>query len=191
MMEHLSDKIAEFVFEELSPSDMITANRHVAECPPCRIELEQFQQTHAMLKTSSDVEPPRRIIFEVEKPRVIPWVWRWLAPMAASAAVALAVVQLSPRPQPQPQIVERVVVQPQAEQPAAQPVDYQKIIAELRSSERLWLANELKKHDSAQQREIQRVRGDLAFLDTYQRAAYREMAENSAAIQLLAQKDAR
>jgi hypothetical protein len=195
MMEHLTDKIAEFVFEELLPSDMIIANRHAAECPSCRIEVEQFQQTHAMLKTSMDVEPPRRIIFEAEKPRMIPWVWRWLAPMAASAAVALMVVQLSPQ-RPQLQIVERVVPAPQVAVPAsqltAQPIDYQKIINELRDSERAWLAQELKKRDVMQEQQIQRVRGDLAFMDTYQRATYREMAENAAAIQLLAQRtDAR
>ena len=125
---------------------------------------------------------PRRIMFEFEKPRVTSWVWRWLAPMAASAAVALAVVSLAPRQQPQPQIVERVVekqVVTQSQPSAAEPVDYQKIQA--------WLTTELNKRDR-QAKELMRVRGDLALLDSYQRAVEKETWNNASSIQLLASK---
>ncbi len=179
-MSHLSERVAEFVFEELSASEMAEARRHLAECSGCNEQVKEFQLTHAMLKSSPDLEPPRRIMFEFEKPRVAVWMWRWLGPMAASAAVALAVVNFAPRPQPQ--IVQRVVQQQIAAQPAqpvaAQAIDYPKIEA--------WLASELKKRDSVQAKEIQRVRGEIDLLDRYQRAAHRETMENERSIQLLA-----
>jgi anti-sigma factor RsiW len=152
MSSHLTEKLAEFVFEELPMPEMAEGRRHLAECSDCREQVEQFQSTHAMLRTSVDVEPPRRIMLEFEKPRVASWMRRWLAPMAASAAVALAVVTFVPRPQPQ--IVE--------------------------------LANELKKQSAAQEKEILRVRGELALLDSYQRATERETIDNGSSIQLLA-----
>ena len=184
-MTHLGEKVAEFAFEELSAGEMAQAKRHVADCAECRGEVEKFQQTHAILKTSLDVEPPQRIVFEVEKPRLVPWMWRWLAPMAASAAVAMAVVTFAPAKT----IVERTVVQQQpAVQPAAQPVDYGEIIKELRIAQEAWVVAELNKRDTVQNKEIQRVRGDLALLDSYQRAVWRDTIENASTIQLLAQK---
>jgi hypothetical protein len=188
-MRHVTDKIAEFVFAELSETEMVETKRHLAQCADCREQVGQFETTRMMLKTSPDVEPPRRILFEFERSRVATWMWRWLAPMAASAAVAFAVVQFTPRPQPQ--IVEHVVTQP-AVQPAAEAVDYQRIINELRASERVWLANELTKQNLSHARELLRVRGELDQLEGYQRASYREIVDNSRSIQLLAAKtDAR
>jgi len=184
-MTHINEKIAEFVFQDLSAQEMAEARIHVAECSACREQVAQFQSTYAMLKTSPDVEPPRRILFEFEKPVVASWIWRWLAPMAASAAVALAVVHFAP--QPQPQIVERVIQQPAA-QPAAQPVDYQKIIDELRASQEVWLANELKKRDSANGQEIRRLHSEVAALDYYQRKIERENWDTARDVQLLAAK---
>lgn len=185
-MSHLTDRLAEFVLGELSSPEMTEARRHLNDCPDCRARLNEFQQTYAMLKTSPDVEPPRRIIFEVEKPRLVPWIWRWLAPMAASAAVALAVVSLAPRPEPQ--IVERIVQQPlpgQPAQPAVQPVDYDRIVNELRASNEAWLAKELQKRDDAQAREIQRVRGELELVISQQWGARRDNAELMAMLQPL------
>jgi anti-sigma factor RsiW len=182
-MSHLSEKIAEFVFEELSPSEMAEARRHLSECSHCREQVTGFQSTYTMLKTSPDMEPPRQIMFEFEKPRVAAWIWRWLAPMAASAAVALAVVSLAPRPQPQ--IIERVVQQqvaaqssPAAQAVAAQSIDYRQIQA--------WLNSELKKRDAAQAKDIVRVQAAIEALDNYQRQVYRETEQNAGAIQMLA-----
>ena len=180
-MTHLGERIADFVFEELSASEMAQARQHIGECSECQQQVEQFQRTHAMLKTSHDVEPPRHIVFEVEKSRLVPWIWRWLAPMAASAAVAMAVVTFAPATR----IVERTVIQ---QQPVAQAVDYDKIITELRASQEARLVAELNKRDVAQNKEIQRVRGELALLDSYQRAVWRNTIENASSIQLLAQK---
>ena len=66
-------------------------------------KVEHFESTYRMLKSSTDVEPPRRLMFEFEKPRAAGWLWRWLGPMTASAAVAFAVVTFTPRPQAPPQ----------------------------------------------------------------------------------------
>jgi hypothetical protein len=67
-------------------------------------KVEHFESTYAMLKSSPDVEPPRRIMFEFEKPKAAAgWLWRWLGPMTAAAAVAFAVVTFTPRPQAPPQ----------------------------------------------------------------------------------------
>ena len=184
-MSHLSDRLAEFVFGELSTSETAEAHRHLAECSDCRDQVGQFQKMHAMLKASPDVEPPRRMVFEVEKPQFAPWLWRWLAPMVASAAVAWAVVAIAPRPQP---VVERVVVQQQVPQPVAQPIDYEEIISKIRASQEGWLANELRRHDAAQVKEIERVRGELALVDGLQRSMWKETIENASSIQLLAQK---
>jgi hypothetical protein len=137
-------------------------------------KVEHFENTYARLKSSPDVEPPRRLMFEFEKPHKAAWISRWLAPLTASAAVAFAVVTLTPRPPAQPQIVERVIQQ-QVSAPA-QAVDYQKTIDELRA--------ELNKRDAAQAQEIRRVRGEVAALDNYQRMVERETWQNAS--QLLA-----
>jgi anti-sigma-K factor RskA len=176
-MPHLTEKIAEFIFGELSAQEMAEAQRHLSECSDCRDQVEHFQTTYAMLKASPDVEPPRRILFEFEKPRTSAWIWRWLAPMAASAAVAAVVVTFTPRPQQPPQVIERVVRE-QAAAPPAQPVDYQKIIDDLRE--------EIKQRDAAQARQLQDVRHDVALLDKYQQSVERETWDNGASIQKLA-----
>lgn len=182
-MTHINDKIAEFVFGELSKRDMAEAAGHLGQCTACREQVEQFKSTYAMLKTSPDLEPPRRTIFESEKPVASPWIWRWLGPMAASAAVALAVVSFAPRPQPQ--IVERAPQQP-AVQATTQPVDYQRIINELRPAEQAWLETELKKRDAVHAAELQRVRADVASLYVDQKSLERETWENGGSIQKLA-----
>ena len=184
-MTHINDKIAEYVFEELSKQDMAKAKSHLAECSACREQVEKFQSTYAMLKTSPDLDPPRRTVFEFEKPAAASWVWRWLGPMAASAAVALAIVSFAPRPQ----IVERVIDQPLPQattQATTQPVDYQRIINELRPAEQAWLETELKKRDAAQAAQLQSVRADVASIYLEQQRLQRETWENGGSIQKLA-----
>jgi anti-sigma factor RsiW len=164
-MSHLSEKLAEFVFGELSAPEMAEAQRHLAECADCRQEIESFQSTYAMLKSSPDAEPPRRILFEFEKPRATGWIWRWLAPMAASAAVAWAVVTFSPRPQPQVASVQ-------------QQAAVQQLIDGIRA--------ELKDRDAAETKEFQRVRGQMELLEAYQQSLDRDIAESKSAMQLYA-----
>jgi hypothetical protein len=102
--------------------------------------------------------------------------------MAASAAVALAVVSFVPRP---PQIVERVIQQPPA-QAATQPVDYQRIINEVRPAEQAWLETELKKRDASHAAELRSVRADVASMYVDQKKLERETWENGGSIQQLA-----
>src|SRR5438876_725332 len=90
-MSHVNDKIAEYVFEELPAEEMAEARKHVAACMDCKTHVEQFQQTHAMLKASPDVDPPRNIIFEFQKPTVSR-LWRWLPAAAVAAVLILAIV---------------------------------------------------------------------------------------------------
>jgi anti-sigma-K factor RskA len=178
-MPHLKEKVAEFIFGELSAQEMADAQNHLAQCADCRQQVEHFQTTYAMLKTSHDVEPPRRIMFEFDKPRAAAWIWRWLGPMAASAAVAAAVASFTPRPQSQPQIIQRIVQQPgPAAAAASQPVDYQQMIDDLRA--------ELKKRDTQQVKEFQRVRGEMALWEAYQLKLERDTDSNASQIQLLA-----
>jgi hypothetical protein len=184
-MTHLTEKVAEFVFGELSPSEMAEGQRHLAQCSECRQQVDQFQNTYAMLKASPDAEPPRRILFEFEKRQAAGWVWRWLGPMAASAAVALAIVTLTPRPQPQ--VIEHVSKQEVAAAtpaptpaPGAQQINYQQVIDDLRT--------ELKERDVAEGKEFQRVRGQMALLEAYQQSMDRDIAESKSAMQYLASK---
>ena len=184
-MTHINDKIAEFVFEELSKRDMAEAKGHLTECSACREQVEQFRSTYTMLKTSPDLNPPRPTVFEFEKTAAHSWIWRWLGPMAASAAVALAVVSFAPRPQ----IVERVIQQPAPQtttQAATQPVDYQRIINELRPAEQAWLETELKKRDAEHTAQLQSVRADVASIYLEQQRLQRETWENGGSIQKLA-----
>src|SRR2546423_15026168 len=88
-MTHLGEHITDFVFGELSASEMDEARRHIAGCEACRQEVEQFERTRSMLKMLPDVEPPRSIVFEVERPGTA---WRWLVPVAAAAAILIAVL---------------------------------------------------------------------------------------------------
>jgi hypothetical protein len=183
-MTHITDKIADFVFQELSAPELLEAEEHIGKCSACRKQVEEFHATLSMLKASPEIEPPRKICFEFEKPRAASWLWRWVAPMAASAAVALAVVNFAPR---QVRVVERVVEQP-VTQPTTQPIDYQKIINELRASDQVWLENELQKRDVSAGKEVLRLRGELAALDFYQHRLQRETWENARDVQLLAAK---
>jgi hypothetical protein len=141
-------------------------------------KVEHFRSAYKMLKASPDVEPPRRIMFEFEKPRQAAWLWRWLAPMTASAAVAFAVVTLTPRPQAPPQIVREVRQQVPA--PVPNQVDYQATIDQLQS--------ELRARDVAQSKEIQRVRGAMDEMAEIQQQIRRDNIENQADIQQLASK---
>jgi negative regulator of sigma E activity len=182
-MAHLEDKLAEFFYGELSPSEMIEARRHVDQCGECRLAIEQFERTHLALKAMPEAEPPRHVVFSFPQHRAwLSWFnWPSMAAASATAAIVAAVIiRLAPLPGPTPASVPTptpTVVQ-------AERVDYDKIIREVRQSERVWLASELEKRD----REIQRLHGELAYYENFQRAVMKETFENGSAIQLLAQR---
>jgi hypothetical protein len=167
---------------------MTDAAAHLETCADCGRQFEEFRRTYAMLKASPDGDPPRPMVFRVESRRAVSWIWRWAGPMAAAAALALAILTFAPRRQT---LVERVVVQqpaPAAVETAGRPVDIDRIIAEVRSSQQAWLAGELKKRDAVQIREIQSLRGQVAFLEAQQRKVLKETIDNASSIQLLAHR---
>ena len=178
-MAHLGDKLAEFFYEELPAAEMTEARRHVESCVDCRLQVEQFERTHLALKAVPDFDPPRRVVFSAPEPR--PWFSRldWRRAAVAGAAAALlagVVIRLVPVP---------VNVSVPAATPAvvqSEKIDYQRIINEVRQSDRAWLADELDKRD----KEIQRLQGELAYYENRQRAAMKETMENASSIQLLA-----
>jgi anti-sigma factor RsiW len=196
-MKHLGEQITDFVFGELSSIEMDEARRHLADCGECRKAVEQFQHTHAMLRTSPDVEPPRRIVFEVEK-RPFVLAWRWLAPLAVAAALVIAVLLAAPMQvqwhdsqmtisfgklpaQPVPAVVQTASV------PASvQPVDYDRILKEVQNTQQAWLVSELKRYDAMQRTEIERLRGQLLYTDNMQKMIAQQGNENAASIQRLA-----
>src|SRR5579884_302713 len=92
-MTHLGERLTDFVFGELSQNEMEEAQRHLTNCEDCRQSVEQFEQTRSMLKMSPEVEPPRHIVFEFERPRRL---WTWLVPVGVAAALIVAVLLTVP-----------------------------------------------------------------------------------------------
>jgi hypothetical protein len=182
-MAHLGDKLAEFFYEDLPPVEMTEARRHVEACTECRIEIEQFERMHLALSSVPDLDPPRRIVLSMPERRSwFPWFdWRTAATASAAAAlVAGIIIGFSPAPAPISVSVPAaapVVIQ-------TEKIDYNRLVDEVREADRAWLAGELKKRDQ----EIQGLRRQLAYYDTFQRTVMRETLENGSAIQLLAQR---
>jgi len=93
-MSHVTEKLAEFIFEELPAPEMVEARRHLSECANCREQVNRFQQTLTMLKAAPELEPPRNLVFEFEKP-VASRFWRWFPAAAAVAAIVVLTVALA------------------------------------------------------------------------------------------------
>ena len=202
-MSHLEDRLAEFVYEELTVSDMQEARQHVAQCLECQGRVSEFQRVQHALETVPDLEAPRRVVFvESRKSTAKRWLpLRWLVPYATAAALLLALVIAGPihfdrqesgmtiafgaLPEAVPLQVaaQPIVVEPQ-------PVDYQQIVARVTAQQQAWLESELAERIQAisvvNGREIQRLRAEMAYLYDLQRAAVRDTLENSSSIQLLA-----
>jgi anti-sigma factor RsiW len=95
-MSHVTEKLAEFIFEELSPTEMAQARRHLAECANCQEQVNRFQHTVSMLQASPDLEPPRNLVFEFQKPATSRF-WRWFPAAAALAAVLVMAIAIAGR----------------------------------------------------------------------------------------------
>jgi anti-sigma factor RsiW len=166
-MAHLGDKLAEFFYEELPATELAEARRHVQSCMECRREVEQFERTHLALKAVPDFDPPRHVVLSAPEARPqFAWLrildWRSAAVAGAVAAVlAGVVIRLVPGPAP---------------------ANYDRIVNEIRQSDRAWLAAELDKRD----KEIQRLQGELAYYEDFQRSMMKETVQNASSIQLLA-----
>ena len=187
-MAHLKDKVADFFYKELSAAEMTDATRHFEDCSDCRRELQQFERMHMVLRSAPDFDPPRNIVLSEPQPSAwLRWFdWRPIAVSTAAAAlVAGVIVRLSPVPAPAPAILPPTlpaVAAPVSVQ--AEKIDYDRIVNTVRESDRQWLAGVLQSRD----REIQRLRAEVAYYDTFQRAVMKETLENGSAIQLLAQR---
>ena len=182
-MTHLEDKVADFFYGELSASEMGDARHHLTECADCRLQVANFERTHLALKASPDQDPPRHIVFA--QPERRPWrsVFDWPAavPALAAAAALIIAVMVAVRPVPGPASVSTPAPAPVVVQ--AQNVDYNRIIDDVRQSERAWMVGELETRD----RQIQRLQGELAYYESFQRSVLRQTLENASSVQLLAQ----
>ena len=157
-MSHVTERLAEFVFDELSASEMGEARRHLSECTNCREQVERFQRTFAMLRSSPDLEPPRNIVFESEQP-VARRMWRWFPAAAAIAALLLITIALAGRVQVQWRDSQLTVAFGQSIQTAQGDSS-----AELAT-------------------EIQRMKGHLAYLQSKQESVERDTLVLAASIQ--------
>jgi hypothetical protein len=182
-MAHLEDNLADFFYKELSATEMKDAKQHISECEDCRLRLRQFEKMHIVLRSAPDWDPPRNIVFsEPQRSAWLSWFdWRPLLTSTAAAALVAGIIirltpALPPKTAPTPLAAPAIV--------EAEKVDYNRIVNEVRQSEREWLAGQLQSRDG----EIQRLRAEIAYYDSFQRAVMKETLENGSAIQLLAQR---
>ena len=198
-MTHLGERITDYVLGEITGADKAAAEAHLRECAECAQRVKEFQNTYAMLRTTPDVEPPRRIVFETQE-RAEPWFWRWLAPAASAVAASLlTALFLAPGDSNPVQTPVAKTEQPATSLPPAQgsaQADVQALVrdavqqamASERQANSQLLAAELDKRDRGHNLEIQRVRGELAYWESQQRAASRESLDAWTSIQLIAQR---
>ncbi len=202
-MSHLAERLAEFVYEELTASEMEEARQHVAQCLECQGRVSEFQKVQHALETVPDVEVPRRVVFVgSRKPATRTWApLRWLVPSATAAALVLALViggpirldrhesgmtiafGALPEAEPLQAAAQPVVVPPQ-------PVDYELVVARVTAEQQAWLESELESRiqgiAAANGREVQRLRAEMAYLSDLQRVGLRDTLVNASSIQLLA-----
>ncbi len=215
-MSHLEDRLAEFVFEELTESEMEAARQHVAQCLECQGHVAGFRKVQHSLEQLPDMDVPRRMVFvpsAVESKRN--WIpFAWGVPSAIAAALLLAVlitggarferndsgfvVALGPVNESP----ENVQIQPVVgETPDALAIDYasldyaqiiERIRGDIREAEEAWLRAEIDRVigtlEEVNNREIQRVRAELQYLSVLQRAAQKDTYQNASYIQRLAQR---
>jgi anti-sigma factor RsiW len=60
-------ELKDYFLGELRLEDRIAVEKHVADCPSCREELQALNLTRAALLSVPEVEPPRRIAFVSDK----------------------------------------------------------------------------------------------------------------------------
>jgi len=86
-------EIPKAISGELSPAVQRALNRHLEECPACRIEQEQYAETLTALRTLEDEPTPRHFFVYPQAGRLNPWqVFRRMARGWQAAAAVAAVV---------------------------------------------------------------------------------------------------
>ena len=180
-MTHLGERITDFVFGELPPVEMEAARVHLAACVDCRTQVEQFETTRSLLKLSADEEPPRRIVFEVEK-QYAPNFWRWLIPAGLAAAALLAVlIAVPPSIQwsdsgltiafgsvPTPATVAAPQSVPVVLASEATP-DYEMILKKLEQA--------FDQRDASRLKKIQRLQDELTYVEAQRRSFERDASQ--------------
>jgi hypothetical protein len=99
-MSHVQDRLAEFVFEELTGPEMEAARQHVAQCLECQGRVAGFQKVQHSLEQLPDVEVPRRMVFVPSETPSIESIkaktrWaplRWAVPSTIAAALVLGLL---------------------------------------------------------------------------------------------------
>ena len=202
-MMHLNEKLAEYVYEELSAAEIAEARRHVAACAECKARVEEFERIHHALKAMPDVDLPRRVVIAPAaqaRPRVfVPL--RWLAPIGAAAALVLMLAVVGPihAEWRDSQLTIAFGKLPAPLSPAAgavspalvtQPIDYQRIADTVRAQQQVWLAQEVARLETklaaVNGKELNHVRSQLDFLEKWQQETWRGKEEITSSIQLLA-----
>jgi len=159
-MSHLGERITDYLLDEMTELEKAEADVHLQQCLECARQVESFKGLYFRLQALPSVEPPRRVVVETTKKVSRPPLWWWLSPaVSAVAASILTVMFLTP-----------------SARPATMPAPQQ------------WLTAELDKRDSENGKEIQRLRGELALLESRQLAAKRETFDTARSLQLLAQR---
>jgi len=161
-MSHLGERITDYLLDEMTELERTQADAHIRQCPECATQVEGFKSLYFRLQAVPASEPPRRLVFETGKKAAPTRFWTWLSPaVSAVAASVLTVIFLAPPSTP----------------PATAPAPQ-------------WLAAELDKRDTENNNEIKRLRSEIDYWESQQRAASRESFVTARSIQLLAQKQA-
>jgi len=192
---HLNERLAEYVYEELTTAEMAEARRHVAECRDCQTRVAEFEQVHHALKAMPDEDLPRRVVIAPavrRAPRVFLPV-RWLVPIGATAALVLALVLVGPihaewHDSQFTIAFGKLPVAPAVQptpSPVVQAVDYQRIVEEVRAQVRAQVvAGEiarLEKLSAENRAELRQAKDKIDFV-------WRQTLDQGSAIQTIAMK---
>ena len=177
---HLNERLAEFVYEELTPGEMAEARQHVGTCADCKARVDEFARLHHALRAMPDEDLPRHIVFapadHVKRHVLLPL--RWLVPIGAAAALMLVVVVAGP-----------IRMDWQGSQLT---IAFGGIAPDTaRLEQQAGLAAEIQRLENAANAngaELRQVRGQMAYLENLQRTVWKETLQNASSIQLLAQK---
>ena len=214
-MSHLEDKLAEFVFDELSSQEMEVARQHVTQCLECQGRVSDFRKVQHSLEQLPDVDLPRRIVFVPETAptgRTRGWFsLAWAVPSAAAVAVVIGLLIAGPFQfewddagmqvafgslEPE-QIVGPVAI-------TTAPIDYESLDYEriarlLQPDQQVWLTAEFEQQSSqidrviessndTNRQEIRRIRADMGLLYEMNLAVTEDYWEQGATLQQIAQR---
>jgi|GEM_PF-1526466 len=83
---------------ELTPENREAAMKHLAECPSCKKEWQEFKATASVMNELTEENPLREIVFIERKPKVsiLNKLWHWvISPGAPQWALAAAILLIA------------------------------------------------------------------------------------------------